>query len=132
MPAETKGKEFDDVDWGSPDSETWSLEGKTKQKFELRPGERKGQERPAGAHAETGRALERKGPERQAGARAETGGAWEHKGPERQAGAREGTQCTCGPTTSGGGAACTRTRESQQTATKSGVSLKTPCRGTCT
>ena len=59
------------------------------------------------------------------------GGAWD-KGPERQAGAREGTQCTCGPTTSGGGAACTRTRESQQTATKSGVSLKTPCRGTCT
>ena len=28
MPAETEGKEFDDVDWGSPDSETWSLEGK--------------------------------------------------------------------------------------------------------
>ena len=26
MPAETEGKEFDDVDWGSPDSETWSLQ----------------------------------------------------------------------------------------------------------
>ena len=38
MPAETEGKEFDDVDWGSPDSETWSLQKLQKKiQTEVRP-----------------------------------------------------------------------------------------------
>ena len=82
VPAETEGNEFDDVDWGALTLRLGHQRGRTSQKFELRPGSAKANKRPTGARAETGRALER-------------------KGPERQAGAREGTQCTCGPVTSG-------------------------------
>ena len=57
VPAETEGNEFDDVDWGSPDSEIWSPEGKNQPEVRAPTWERKGQQTPNRSPRRDGKSL---------------------------------------------------------------------------
>ena len=83
MPAETEGKEFDDVDWGSPDSETWSLEGKNQTEVRAPTWGTQGPRTPSRSPRRDGASLGAQRPRPPSRSpRRDGGGAWD-KGPER-------------------------------------------------